>query len=74
VLGGFINDEYYFVTPKAYLAILANIDDFDGMDKLWNEFISFVLERAKHDGYIEGIPCLVLEGGGRCITVSKHEA
>lgn len=41
-------------------------------EKLWQGLTDFVARGAKHNGMPDGgMPCLVLEGGGYCITAER---
>jgi len=65
------NEEILQMTPKGFLytEIMQNPND---IQTIWENLIKFVEKRAKEEG-MEGVPCLVLKGGGHCIAVEPIE-
>ena len=64
-----MNEEKYRITPKGFFAV--ELKDFD--NEFWDKLTDFVAEQAKENGMTEGVPCLVLSGGGFCITAVAEE-
>lgn len=64
-----MSKETYRVTPKAFLALETGTD-LDEFSQIWDKFTAFVKERAAKDG-MDGIPGLVLIGGGKCIAFEE---
>ena len=64
--------EGYRITPKGWLTVRTN-SSVEEMEKFWEEFTAFVASQAKQDEWPDGVPCLIMEGGGFCITVQKEQ-
>lgn len=63
------DDKSYHLTPKGWLsAELLPRFTLDESDKIWQGLTDMVAKKAAENGMTEGVPCLVLHGGGHCIT------
>lgn len=59
---------WWCVTPKGWLVV-----ELGGRMDVWDKLVEMVSKTADANGMTEGVPCLVLEGGGHCIRVKKEE-
>lgn len=57
----------YRLTPRGFLRVLT------GSDEVWVKLNIFIEQQCTQNGMNEGIPCLIFEGGGHCVTVEKME-
>lgn len=65
-------EDGYEITPKGWLMMKTGLPAHYICD-VWDEFGEFVKKRAMDRGAPDGIPCLVFQNGGVCITVVKEE-
>lgn len=58
------DDRRWRMTTKGWLVV-----ELDGRMDVWDKLVEHVSKTADANGITEGVPCLVLEGGGHCIRV-----
>ena len=61
----------YRMTPKAYLAFKLRVFSFKRSNRVWDDLTDFVRKQAIMNGLEDGIPCLIFDKGGHCITVAE---
>ena len=62
----------YSFTPKGWLGAEFGLS-MEETDFVWHKLIAFVERTAERDGYLDGLPCLILRGGGECVTICEQE-
>lgn len=70
-----MTEKRYRLTPKGLLfnkMTQAKNGEETDMESAWNDLVLFVERRMAEDG-MTGIPCIVLERGGICISVEKQK-
>lgn len=69
------DEEEYKLTAKGLLCVklMPFGVSFDKVDEIWNELADFARKQAKQSNYADGIPAIVLIGGGECITVATEK-
>ena len=65
-----MDDEVYRISAKGFLAVTARC--YGDIDRIWKALEEFVKKEAMREGWTDGVPCLVFDGGGACITVQKN--
>ncbi len=70
------DEEVYRLTAKGLLCVkLAPFGvTFNQVDEIWENLKSFVQDQAKQNNYEDGIPAIVLDGGGECIMVTAKRS
>lgn len=64
----------YQLTLKGWFSVRAmRCKSLDDTDEFWNDLADEVRRVALADGLSDGIPALVLEGGGHALTVRQLE-
>jgi len=43
-------------------------------EEIWDGLARFVAKQAAHDGHPDGLPCLIMRGGGVCLTAREVES
>ncbi len=64
-----MNEESYRLSAKGWIRVFLMNNQNPDPEFFWSELTHFVSNQAKQDG-LNGVPCLVLEGGGHCLTVN----